>query len=172
MLLQDKLKSRYNVLHLFITEVYLLHREVTNLHPTGAYKDTIIRLTSEISLSLNAINIPSRLSYHLSHSAQKLETYLPSFLPIGSSYSIPTQCPAANLVGPENLTVPRLSSPASVDTTWHREPTGISTIAVVVSRSLTSIFGANRPTLFFCLYARTVPWYTISSIKGSLQTQR
>lgn len=159
---EESLQGGRFLLHLFVTEVYLLYREVTNLHYARAYKNPIIRPTTEISLSLNAVEIEEFVSGLFIYFG--LNPYLPSFLPIGSSYSTPTQCPAANPVGPENLTVPLLSRPASVDATLHREPTGIST-AVVVSLSFSSrsIFGAKRPTLFLCLYAKTESW-KISSI--------
>lgn len=55
----------------------------------------------------------------------KRDTDDPSFFPIGSSYSTPTQTPGANLVLPTNLTAPRLWKPGSVDSTWHLEPTRI-----------------------------------------------
>lgn len=69
----------------------------------------------------------------------------PSFLPNGSSYSIPTQMPLANLVGPRKRMVPRFLSLVSPVSTSHREPNGMSMSEL--SGTSTSDGGAKRPTL-------------------------
>ena len=87
------------------------------------------------------------------HDLRKV-TYDPSFRPIGSSYSMPTQTPVfAKVVWPTKRTVPRLWSPSSVDLTSQRAPIGMST--PVTGAGTVSDGGANRPTLCRCLYAST-----------------
>lgn len=94
----------------------------------------------------------------LQNSISRTKTHDPSFFPIGSSYSIPTQTPSPvpNLVKPTNRTVPRLWKSASVLSTSHREPIGIFSCGGAFDDSFSLSFSANLPILCLCLYARTV----------------
>lgn len=82
----------------------------------------------------------------ISEDIKPSETHDPSFLPKGSSYSIPTHDPDANFVSPTKRTTPRLLRPATDDSTSHRDPIGMLIVDAVSSTGV-SVFGANRPTL-------------------------
>lgn len=138
---EDDIQKRPSILHLLILQIDLFRREISHLDPIRPNKHTILRKTSEIPFALNpAFN--SRKNQHQHHhqhrcqhqgqqhrhqQKQNKQTHDPSFFPIGSSYSTPTQTPPLlpNFVVPTYLTVPLLWKPSSEDSTWQREPSGI-----------------------------------------------
>lgn len=141
--------------HFFVVvKVDLLNWEIPNLDSIWADKHSEILLASEIPLALDTEK--GAFEDHERH--QNPQTYDPSFFPIGSSYSIPIQTPSLfpNLVGPTNLTVPRLWKPSSLVSTSQREPTTMLTSATVCSCSCFSSPSAKRPILCRCLYAGTI----------------
>lgn len=106
--------------HLLV-KVDLLYREIPGFNLARSNKYAICLPTLKIPFSLDPAH--GRLSVNSWLRKGKRNTDDPSFFPIGSSYSTPTQTPGENLVSPTNLTVPRLWKPGSADSTWHLEPT-------------------------------------------------
>ena len=135
------------VLHLLVIEIDLFYRKVPNPHSIRSHKNAIIGTTGKIPFPLDSNQRMSNDGY--SRSRRKRVTHDPSFRPIGSSYSMPTQTPAfAMMVWPTKRTVPRLWNPSWADSTSQRAPIGMSTSA---AGGGVSDGGANRPTLCRCL---------------------
>ena len=139
-------------LHLLV-KVDLLHREISGFNLARSNEHAIPLSALKILLSLDSAH--RCLSVDLRLREKKRNTDDPSFFPIGSSYSTPTQIPGANFVLPTNRTVPRLWKPGSLDSIWHLEPTWML-MSSSVSRGSSSGCSAKRPSFWRCLYARTV----------------
>lgn len=154
----------HNDLYLFIRKIDLLNWEIPHLHPIRPYKDPVISPTGEIPHTLHSVLFTVIVSGMTSGNKNKYTseyksefTHKPSFLPMGSSYSMPTHTPVLlNCVGPTNRTVPRLCKPSSAVSTSHRAPTGMLAWGYDCAISSSESFSANLPILFRCLYASTV----------------
>lgn len=149
----EKLYAWEDPLHLLIViEINFFHRIVTHADPVGANKHAVVGLACEVTFPFDA-----KRRDGMSPNRAHIEgiTHDPSFLPMGSSYSMPTQMPspAPNFVVPTNRTVPRLWKPSSMVSTSHLDPTGMLTSGTAFSSGCS--LSANLPILCRCLYART-----------------
>ena len=85
-----------SLLHLPVWEVEILLRKISNLHCCRSHKSTIFVLHKSIDQGLAQIQNTWQVKY-------LWPLTVPSFLPVGSSYWIPTHIPGWNLVTPTNL---------------------------------------------------------------------